>query len=355
MGLRRWHFAVVLCLSLLGLSWTTPSALAIGKPLPKTDVVKQDQVQDIRGEPNDITITVLEKGVKPPVKGEPFVVPTSTTETDSVLGIVNKRKPLGEGRLAVYSRPATLDQAYSEFVTELGGKTLGQLDPNPHASSLSQLLPLKCKRGGKPEAIKAKADLSSLKPTFFLSLRKRELYFTLAGKPKFELELTHSGELTCEYVGNLAFVVPIATTPFVLTVKPALSATVSAEVSGSLVWTPSVTLGMRAAAKTATSIHTFDKRPPTFDGVNGQADAELFLGANIGLSLAGRAGVAGEVGPKATAHLEVGGSEPCGEAHGVLRTKLSVFVNAIFASRELTVGERDFPLHTFWKRDCAQP
>ena len=140
-----------------------------------------------------------------------------------------------------------------------------------------------------------------------------------------------------------------------LTVKPAVSATVSVEVSGSLVWTPSVTLGMRTTAKTATSIHTFDRRPPTFDGVNGQADAELFLGANIGLSLAGRAGVVGEVGPKATAHLEVGGSKPCGEAHGVLRTKLGVFMDAIFASREFTVGKRDFPLHTFWKRDCAQP
>ena len=352
--IRRSGFPAVLCLFLLALLGASSAALGREREaLPSTDVVPPRQVEDIGGNPGRSAITILRSGTDRPVVGDPFVVPASKHNPESVLGIVAAVETLDGGRLAVYSKPTTLDRAYSDFVIHLGGKTLGQLDSNPLASSSSLLSQFKCDKPGDAGKIKARVDFSQLKPTVYLNLRRREFYFVLAGEPRLELKLSKSGKLACTYAGHLEFAVPIAGSPFVLAVKPAVTADVSGTVVGSISWHPSLALGVSKSPRGVTAIHTLKNHPPTFDA-HGTGQAKLFLGANIGLSLAGRAGVEGEVGPEVNGSVRSQGLESCASASAALRTRLSAFADAIITSWKFNIDERDFARRPILKPDCTE-
>lgn len=336
-----------ICAVLTALLMLAVSGSARGNPAdvvkelrPATDQVLPKDVNDVTGDP-DGTVQVTVDQAAPEVNvGDPVVVPVSEVAPEGVLGKVTEIQALADGREIISSEPTTLGQAYSKFRASLSGKSLKDLV----GASLSQLI--QCSGAVSAKRPKLSADFGDLEPDLDLNIRRRRFSFSLSGSPRFGLALETTGKAECHYTGPGLPPIPIGGTPVVITIKPAMKANVLAAASASFTWSPDIEVGMekKLGFKPHGVVH-LDRGEANLDDFGGSAHASIFLGVNATISVAGRAGLEGALGPQLDLDLTSDSLATCIEATAAAHVELSAFADVFIKRWSFKIAEGSPPLH----------
>ncbi|HEX6688504.1 MAG TPA: hypothetical protein VF085_07545 [Solirubrobacterales bacterium] len=284
---------------------------------------------------------LLQAGATPPTVGDPLVVPVSAAAPDGVLGIVTAVKSAPGDRLIAVTRPATLDQAYSQLRIQLPDATLAELGAIPSASASAGKL-FTCTGSGPAPNFDIASDFSKLKPQFTLDIGRPEIFFLLSGTAELGVDLSSKASASCKYTGNAKFVIPIAGTPVVITIKPSLNGSLSGEIGAGFTWSPRIALGMQKGPGVDQSFHTFNKGVIGSPSFHGSAQAKMFLGVSVGVSVAERAGVEGTAGPQVSAGVKANGDSVCLDADASLHADLNAYADVFIKRWSFTIAKGDF-------------
>jgi len=301
----------------------------------------------VRGDPDGRRSVFLRGGTEIPDVGKPFVI-AATEKFDGVLGIVSTAGRHRSGAVKVTVRPAALDQAYAKLDIRLRNAELDELDASA-SSVLSR--EFRC-TGSRDSRFDVDPDFSGLRPRFELNIRRRELLFQLAGTARFDVGLEVTADASCKYVGKDQIDIPIASTPVVVTLKPAFSAGATGKIETGFGWEPGLRVGVQRKRGRSRPFHDIY---PNLGSVNvlpshGNAQAELFLGLNVGVSVAGRVGIEGEMGPKVTADAEIRNGEACIDADGSIHAGLTAYVDVFVKSWNYKLATADFGKRSLFTR-----
>lgn len=297
------------------------------------------QVLSVKGSPaGRLAVAVPDHGPRPRL-GSPLIVPVSKVAPRGVLGVVtsiSRRR----GRIVAFTRPAALDEAYSRLRIRVGDVSLGDLSRAGVATSSGAKL-FTCSGSGPTPRFDVRADFSKLQPQFELDIARPELFFMLSGQVDIGVDVASTAKASCKYSGNAKFVIPIAGTPVVITVEPAIDGSISGRVGAGFGWTPRLAVGAQVGPDVNRSIHSFNRGRFTGPDFSGSGSASLFLGADVGISVAERVGVEGQAGPRLQAKVEASPDSSCldGQAslHAALKAYADVFVR--HWSFEIAKGE----------------
>ena len=274
----------------------------------------------------------------------------ATEEFPGVVGVVTAVNGGDEEPLVLETRRVPLARAYSEI--GIHGKTLEQLADSSATDSLFSLRKFKCDRSGQAgEAAPPRIDFSlgSLTPDARIDLRSRELYFVLEGEPEISVDFSSQQAVHCEYDGPPRFHIPIHGSPLILTVSPALETEVSSGLGSSFSWQPKIEMGVDKPPRgEARLVHRLVPNAPGPPAVEGEGTAELLLGLRVGISVAGRAGLAGIVGPKVEATLRANGPSVCADASSSVRLRLTAHADVFIRKWSLPIAKRDFGNFPLW-------
>lgn len=315
------------------------------------------QVRSVKGSPEGETIAILARGVSAPPVGVTLVIPPSAKAPDGVLGIVVARRNLGSGAVRLVTRPGTLDSAYKSFHAHLEG-SLGQLVEGDEAearaqssSALGRFAPtFHCTGPGLGHPITTMVDLSQLHVTLDVT-SSPSILFLLTGTPRFGLNFDFTGRVTCEAAAKAP--IPIAGTGLALDIGPRFSFKAGGKVGAHFTWAPRIAYAFFRSRSSG----NFDKHVFVNQGgvdFTGGADVTLGLALDTEISLAGRAGVEGTIGPQITGGLNASSSSAtsCFDVDGEVAADLEAHADVFFRTWTFHIGSFRFG-HTRLMHRCA--
>lgn len=293
---------------------------------PNTDIASVSSVHAVHEKAGNRDLVTIDEAAAPR-KGEAFVLPPSDFAPEGVLGIVTKIFPDSEPEeVQVETKPASLDEAFSQVKFDIEGRRLSELDAEVSSSSVFNQF--KCDGSAKFKEPKLASALTGLKPDVHFNLRKKTFLLALDGEPKATVKTSVHGEGSCEYDGDLKVNIPIhGPTPIFLTFWPAAHADLSGDFKASLSWAPKVRIGMERESSGTSLIAEMKPRRPQPPKIEGEGEAGIFLGVRVGLTVAGRAGLRGTIGPRIDAELSSKGGSPCVSANASVYSALEAFLN----------------------------
>jgi Tol biopolymer transport system component len=257
-----------------------------------------------------------------------------------VLGIVAAVRGLAGGRLVASIRPATLDRAYSRLRITLGDTTLGDLEGAEASGSASRLFT--CSGSGPAAKFDVDADFSKLKPQFELDISRPEIFFLLSGTAKLDADVSSRASKSCRYTGSARIVIPVPGTPVVITVKPAVSGTLSGDVGVDFSWSPRIAVGLQKGPGVNQDFHAFNKGSVTAPSFHGSAKASLFLGVTLGVSVADRVGLEGKAGPQLEASTKLAPGSACLDADAWMHADIDAFADVFVKRWSFSIAKGDF-------------
>jgi len=309
-------------------------------PRPTTVRPTPSAVVAVSGNPADHQTVVLAAGTPPPTVGAAIVVARSGAAPNGLLGLINSATTRPDGRVVVTTRPATLSQAYTSFYAHVDG-TLGQLTDQTASDEVQSAAtskpvkiaktPFKCKdRDFNNSITEDDIDLSSMrvKATVDASKTNPSLSFEISGQPTLNFGFDFSGSMTCTASAKLA-PIPLGDTGLELQLGPEFTLSSSGKAGFDLTWRPSIDYGfVRSAHGGSSDTHTFVSHGVNVT-VTGQASAKLSLALVATLSLGGRIGVTGTIGPEitGTATAKTNPASTCETISGDFAATLAVFWN----------------------------
>ncbi len=302
------------------------------------------------------------------------LVIAASSRDDGLLGRVVARKSLSGGRVAVTTVPTTIDKAYSVFKVEFAG-TIAELERTGGAgiSSLpaaraSGFLGLLKGRAGKfsctrnaldtkhPDPIKIDVDFSSahVDGSADLNIANPAIAFNLVARPTIDVSAKFATGGSCK-VDFPAAHIPMGTTPLVLVIGPYLKADATASVSAQYHLDTRVNLGfVRSKRGSNADARVFKvEGTPTISG-SGKLIAGLGLSAQM--TLGGRVGVGGEIGPQASVEARSttgsAGVSTCVTGTSALRVGLAATADVFVAKWSFTLAQGTFFERT-WFHQCV--
>jgi len=318
------------------------------------------QVAAISGDPEGAQRIVMSRGSGAPGVGGVLVVAPGPAAPSGVLGRVTATERLPAGRVALTTEPATLDEAYSRFDLSVSG-TLAELEarsagtsPKARSASLRFRPQFKCDAGRALKAPEVSTDFRAVRldASFTANPANPAIDVSLIGQPAVTVSVAMSGQGSCSVVNAPRIFVPLGGTPlgiaFVPSFRVSTTGTVSAQYTGSgrLVYQ-----FIRSKRSAGSDIRSF-VAAPGLPEVSGDATLDASLALNTSISLAGRAGIGGELGPafnaRAFASSSPAGTSACATAalgiHAALTAKADVFVRGwSFTMWQGTFGQPGVP------------
>jgi hypothetical protein len=345
----------------LAVACVAPAAVALVACKGHTTVVK-DQFAPGTSHPNPTAVrgvirqpggrldVLLSGPVSPrPTAHHAIVIPPSPHAPQGVIGMVDTATPTPHHGFLVITSPATLDQAYTSFDAEIdapidelvpqhaaGGKlTEGRLARGP----LGEILPvsLTCNASQTP-TIKVNLNLSSVDLDFDvadITKKTRSIGFGIDGTPSFELTTTLPPEARCE--GRARLRIPVAHTGLFVHLDPEFTVTTHGRLESTLSWRPKISYGFATGKSAAPYSNKFNASGGSVTLV-GDAGATFKLLLDAQITLAGRVGIGGAIGPIITAHFTGQADQStCLETQATFEARLKGHVNVFF---------KHFPLQT---------
>ena len=291
---------------------------------------------------------MLTQRANAPPPGGALVLSPSSKAPQGVLGIVTSRRRLPNGSVRVTTKPGTLDGAFKSFDIRLD-TTLGEAKAGGPfekgaagaSASLGHFAPsFTCHGAALRHPITTHVDLSDLHLVFEVTSQP-SIEFLLTGSPRFDLGVAFTGSVTCTAEAQIP--IPIADTGIVVEIGPKFTFSAHGEVGADFVWTPHVTLGyIRSRYSGSTDAHVF--RSAGSVKFSGGASVDLNLGLETDVSLAGRVGVSGTIGPDVTASVEtdVTKRSACFTAYGSIKAELNAFANVLFKDWTFSIFRGSF-------------
>jgi hypothetical protein len=328
---------------------------------PTTVTLTGGDIAAVSGDPAGTQTVTLAAGTPVPRVGRVVVAPSSDTAPDGLLGIVTAVS--GD---AVTLSPATLDQAYSTFnvstsqaltdsdvtsstsagqamttaATPMGhprpgaGRAFLARDLDDPTASFGYNLgdaAFSCQGSGGGPSISLTADLSKISVDLSLNADPTapNIHFLVTAFPVFSIDVGFTDKLTCKLSDDefLTAQIPIPGTPgLFVDLSPVVQITAEGQATIDFQWSPRAALGFDKGPGINSESHGFGSSGSV--GITATADADLYLGFNVDLTLAGRIGVGGDFGPDLPASYDA--STGCITVDGQLKADLtadaSVFV-----------------------------
>ncbi len=289
-----------------------------------------------------------------------MVMDASAKAPDGLLGVVSAVTHAPDGSTRVMTTPGALEDAYSSFEAHLSG-TLGQLagegaaaaGVRSRAHSAVNLGIFKtafgCDDPSTQRTITHTIDLSELEvqaevtiPSWGNGYSGPGVRFTIGGQPKLGLGVKFSGETTCHAQAIAS--IPIPDTPDLdVEIGPDFTLHASGAVGVELEWAPRFFYGFsRFRGEPSNDWKSFHNGGRT--NFTGAASLTLSLALESGLSLAGRVGVRGALGPEITGKVSAQTSPPqaCLAVNADFAASLTAFASTFFHDYTFTIGSAKF-------------
>jgi hypothetical protein len=327
---------------------------------PSTVQPSPGRVLSVSGSPGGSTVVVLGPGARVPAVGAALVMDASAKAPDGLLGVVRSAARAPDGSTNVTTTPGTLEDAYSSFEAHLNG-TLGQLageeataaGNRSSAHSAVNLGVFKtafgCDDSSTQKTITHTIDLSELEvhaevtiPSWGNGYSGPGVLFTIGGQPKLGLGVKFSGETTCHAQATAK--IPIPDTPDLdIEIGPDFTLHASGAVGVELEWEPRFFYGFsRFRGEPSNDWKSFHNGGHT--NFTGDASLTLSLALESGLSLAGRVGVRGALGPEITGQVTAQTSPPqaCLSVNADFAASLTAFASTFFHDYTFTIASAKF-------------
>ena len=324
-------------------------------PKPTTVTLTGSDITAVSGDPAGTQTVTLTAGIPVPAVGQVLVASASATAPDGLLGMVTATADGTGGAHMVTLSPATLDQAYSTFnvstsqvltdsdIVQAPASSAGQTlttdatplsgtplpaqdlaDQTPRLDSNLSNAAFTCTGSGNP-TITLTADLSKTKVDFTLITTdplKPSIHFLITANPVFNINVGFTGALSCELADGqfLQAPIPIPGTPdLMVDLNPVFTLDADGQVSIDFQWDPRASFGFDEGPGLNMEAYGFGSSGSV--GIKGTADADLFLGLSADVTLAGRIGVGGDLGPDLAASYD--SSTGCVTVNGQLKADLT--------------------------------
>jgi hypothetical protein len=303
------------------------------------------RVASVSGDPSDGQSVVLAHGTRAPVVGGVLVLAPSAKAPQGLLGVVTRVQHLPGGAVKLTTRPGSLDEAFSVFKASVSG-TLADLSAGAATGA----------RAVAADTAKFQCDTNgALVPSFDLDLSKFNLTaeldanvvspyfsFSILAAPELTLGLKASGTAHC--VSTFARTTKKIWGPLFLSYQPIV--TLDADGSATMIYTWRPFFGYEFARG-----RNNDHDARTFDShgsleLFGQVHAKARLSVDVQVSVAGRAGLGGTLGPHvdatATAHLSPPPPQACLTANGAVSYDLYAFADVFVKHWTFGIKRGDF-------------
>lgn len=321
-------------------------------PKPETVEVGSESVQLLE-QSNDGRQRVLIASPQAVPETNGFLVaPASDAAPDGILSRVDERIRNDDGTWTLTVVPATIDEAYSEFELDVTRALDEAIIEPPEEGSApnARALPIpglglkvatnafECKNGSGVE-LGIQINTADIGIRMQLSMRNQTMLLGYTFSPELSASLAAAGKVTCSVKDRFLPKVKVpllATPPLVGELKPAAEVSIGGAFETSVAWKPQVSAGVvyeKGSIRGYGSItQDFDHDPGTLF-----ASSSAFMGMSIGAKLAGRVGLAGQVGPELGFKFDHQG---CRTIEGSVAVKAKVEVDALFTnwSAELAKG-----------------
>lgn len=345
---NRSRHAVTITIAAAGYWLSKARTVTAITPKPATKTVKASTITHVTGSPNGTQTVTLAKGAAVPAVKRVLTAGTSKAAPYGLLGTVTAVASGPNGTHILTLRPASLSQAYSRFSVSTSqvvtSSEVTQPSGTAPATGLSPgLLPaatggsgfgfnlskaaFSCSGSAGP-AIALTADLSKTRVDLSLNTNPRapSIHFLVTADPVFDINVGFTGQVTCKLAGNAVMTVriPIPGTPDLeVDLKPVVALTAGGQASLDFRWAPRAAIGFDKGPGISTESHGFGSSGSV--AVSATAGADLFLGLDAELALAGRVGVGGDFGPDLGVTYDA--SAGCVTVDGELKADLTADVN----------------------------
>jgi hypothetical protein len=294
-------------------------------------------VERVSGAPSGEETIVLAHGARVPPVGGVLVLPPGKVAPQGVLGLVKSSHKQHDGSISLVTTPATLDQAYSTFNASVNGD-LGELEEvanatdagsRPARASAAAVKPtFKCSDPSTDRSVTTTVDLSHLHLVASVTAQP-SIDILLTGSPRFELGIQFSGKVTCTAAALVP--IPLADSGIVVDLGPDFTFTASGAVGANFTWEPHLTYGFfRSRYSGNTDTHVF--RNGGSVSFTGQANVKLALDLDADVTLAGRVGIEGSIGPEITGTVtaQTATQNTCLTVDGDVAANLTAFADVFF-------------------------
>lgn len=307
------------------------------------------------------TQTVLRRGARPPQRGDVLVVAVSPSAPRGVLGTVVSTRRLASGEIAVVTRPASLDEAYSRFEVAYTG-TLADFAERPETGASAraaavgvQRVAFTCTRAGSVTR-SVELDPRTIQITANLDADPQFPYFELEvlGRPQLTLLLEAEGSVGCTAQVKRQC---RAWGPLVVCFTPILKLDADGRITLRYDWKPDFFFHVVRAGYTPS--RNRDERSFESSGdlsLDGEANvhARLHLGATV--SVAEAIGLAGVLAPHVDGHATFSTPPPlgCAKVTAAVDYQLSAFASVFVKRWTWDLAKGDFLHRVLFDRCTAQ-
>jgi hypothetical protein len=351
---------------------------------PTTVTLTGSDITAVAGDPAGTQTVTLAAGVPVPPVGRVLVAPISATTPAGLLGTVTAVSGGADGTSVVTLSPATLDQAYSTFdvstsqavtesdVVQASGNAAGQAQTTsatqlPATATVAAARDLadqasdpgydlsntafSCDGSGAGPTMSLSADLSKMSVDLSLDANPEapDIHFLITADPVFDINFGFTGTVTCKLSAArfLEIQIPIPATPgLVVDIYPVVTLSAGGQASIQFQWAPRAAVGFDKAPGIDSEVHAFGSSGSV--GINATAGADLFLGFEADLTLAGRVGVGGDLGPDLSATYDAGTG--CVTVDGALKADLSASANVFVKSWTFALATGTFAARQLYSK-----
>jgi hypothetical protein len=315
-----------------------PPAVTVHSALRRSAVKPPaGSVERVSGAPSGEQTIVLAHGTRTPAVGGALVLAPSRAAPQGVLGLVKSAHTLPDGLVSLTTTPATLDQAYSAFDASVSGE-LGELEEaaratdagarSARATAASVKPTFKCSDPSTDRSVTTTVDLSHLHLVASVT-GQPSIDILLTGSPRFELGIQFSGKVTCKAAASVP--IPLADSGIIVELGPDFTFTASGAVGANFTWEPHLTYGFfRSRYSGNSDTHVF--RNGGSVSFTGQASLKLALDLDAAVTLAGRVGIEGSIGPEITGTVTAHSAtqNTCLTVDGDVAANLTAFADIFF-------------------------
>lgn len=357
-------------------------------PKPTTTVLTSGDVSAVSGRPGDTQTVTLAPGSAVPVVGHVLVGPPSPAAPYGLLGTVTAISNGPGGASIVTTTPATLDEAYSKFQVstnqsvitsdvqlasslagagQLASTTADLMTGRRPAVASAGTARLTAASGTKFDLSKAAftctgsanhtitvtGDLSDMSVDLSLNASPSapSIEFLVTADPVFSVNADFTGQMDCRLTDAkfLTITIPVPAAPELdVTINPVIDLSADGKASLGMQWKPRVEVGFYKAPGTSSTSHGFGSSGSVTATANAAAD--LFLGFNADISLAGRVGAGGGFGPDLP--VSYNSATGCVTVDSQLRADLTANANIFVKDWSFTIASGTFDKSQLYSK-CA--
>jgi hypothetical protein len=293
-------------------------------------------------------VVVLRAGTRAPRVGG-VIVAAGSSPSESLLDRVTSRQRLPGGRIALTTKPATLSDAYKDFSVRAAGTLADASSASARTATFGGAFDCKSDTGIGP-TVSVDIDLSKLHWLVELQTLSPYIEVVVTGKAPVTLDIKLHGRVTCTAKKSLPVLIAVPGTPMFIQLRPAFSFQADGSYGGHDVLTLHLTYGFIRSLRSGNA--DFKQFRTTREWTaEGAVSLEAFLGIDLQLTLAGRLGVGGKIGPVLTGTRKFT-PRACTTWSTAFRGELIASADVFFKSWTFALASVTFGRHTFFD-GCA--